>query len=157
MARHWSVFCSGVTERQGMALDRMARKHGIGDGMDLLMKLTGYSRSKVGKMDRASLRPYLDDAFEQYGGEPAPAAPKDELTAAVEAGLARVNGEAVAEPAHLPHLRVMGGIVGLLRGHADMMDAGTEATAGAPETLRRLAEKLEQCHAELWRLLVPQD
>jgi hypothetical protein len=63
MARHWSVYCGGVTERQGMALDRIARERGIGDGMDLLMDLTGYSRSKVGKMDRASLRPYLDEAF----------------------------------------------------------------------------------------------
>ncbi len=63
MARHWSAFCAGVTERQGMALDRIARERGEGDGMDLLMRLTGCSRSKVGKMDRASLRPYLDDAF----------------------------------------------------------------------------------------------
>jgi hypothetical protein len=67
MARHWSVFFSGVTALQAMTLDRMARENNIGDGMDLLMELTGYSRSKVGRMDRASLRPYLDEAFEKYG------------------------------------------------------------------------------------------
>ena len=93
MARHWSAY-TDVSTNQGIALDRMARQHGIGDGMDLLMRLTGGSRSKVGKMDYASLRPFLDDAFERYGQpprrEPAP------LTAAVEAGLARVNGEGAA-------------------------------------------------------------
>lgn len=65
MARHWSVFVA-VTEKQGMALDRMARDAGMGDGMDLLMQLTGKSRSKIGKMDRASLRPVLDEAFDKY-------------------------------------------------------------------------------------------
>lgn len=67
MARHWSAFVGGVTEKQGMALDRMARDAGIGDGMDLLIQLTGKSRSKIGKMDRASLRPVLDEAFDKYG------------------------------------------------------------------------------------------
>lgn len=99
MARHWSVFCGGVTEKQAMALDRMARNHGLGDGMGLLMELTGKSRSYIGRMDRASLRPYLDEAFERYR-EP-PAAPiADPLTEAVEAGLARINaeGSATADP-----------------------------------------------------------
>jgi hypothetical protein len=67
MARHWSVFCSGISERQAMALDKMAEAHGKGDGMSLLMELTGYSRSKVGKLDRLSLRRYIDRAFEEYG------------------------------------------------------------------------------------------
>ena len=67
MARHWSAFCSGVTSKQAVALDKMAEAHGIGDGMSLLMKLTGYSRSKVGKMDWMSLRPVIDRAFKEYG------------------------------------------------------------------------------------------
>lgn len=67
MARHWSVFVGGVSEKQARALDKMAAEHRIGDGMDLLMKLTGNSRSKVGKMDRLSLATYIDRAFKEYG------------------------------------------------------------------------------------------
>jgi hypothetical protein len=67
MARHWSVFVGGLTERQAAALDKMAEAHGIGDGMDLLMRLTGYSRSKVGRMDQLSLCRYVDQAFRQFG------------------------------------------------------------------------------------------
>ena len=67
MASHWSAYCGGVTSRQAMALDRMAEEHDIGDGMDLLMRLTGYSRSKVGRMDYLSLRKYVDQAFRRYG------------------------------------------------------------------------------------------
>lgn len=95
MGRHWSCFCSGVTPNQGMALDKMAKTHKIGDGMDLLMELTGCSRSKVGKMDRMSLRPYLDDAFEKFSGpyvppvNPAPVT----LDADVAAGFAKINSE----------------------------------------------------------------
>jgi len=71
MARHWSVFVDGISERQAMALDKMAEAHDLGDGMDLLMSLTGYSRSKVGRMDRLSLRKYIDQAFAQYGRDAA--------------------------------------------------------------------------------------
>lgn len=85
MARHWSVFTS-VTESQGVALDRIARATGDGDGMNLLMRLTGNSRSKVGKMDRASLRPYLDEAFSLRDN---PAAARDVIAAAQAVGLAR--------------------------------------------------------------------
>ncbi len=67
MARHWSVFCSGVSERQAGALDSMARDAHKGDGMDLLREVTGYSRSKVGKMDRLSLKPYITECFERWG------------------------------------------------------------------------------------------
>ena len=67
MARHWSVFCRGVSERQAMALDKMAEAHDKGDGMSLLCELTGNSRSKVGRMDRMSLRKYIDEAFALYG------------------------------------------------------------------------------------------
>jgi hypothetical protein len=66
MARHWSSFVQ-VSEKQAYALDKIAEAHEIGDGMDLLMKLTGNSRSKVGKMDRMSLRPVIDRAFKEYG------------------------------------------------------------------------------------------
>lgn len=66
MASHWSRFVS-VSEKQAYALDKMAEEHGIGDGMDLLMKLTGNSRSKVGKMDSRSLRLVVDQAFKEYG------------------------------------------------------------------------------------------
>ena len=66
MARHWSAFVA-CTERQARALDKMAEAHDIGDGMDLLMSLTGYSRSKVGKMDRLSLSSVIDRAFREYG------------------------------------------------------------------------------------------
>jgi hypothetical protein len=67
MASHWSRFVGGITEKQARALDRMARAHSMGDGMDLLMCLTGCSRSKVGKMDRLSLRRAIDRAFTEYG------------------------------------------------------------------------------------------
>ena len=66
MAQHWSRFVS-VSEKQAYALDKMAQDAGIGNGMDLLMKLTGYSRSKVGKMDSRSLRLVVDEAFKTYG------------------------------------------------------------------------------------------
>lgn len=69
MARHWSAFVPGITERQAMALDKMAEAHDVGDGMDLLMRISGYSRSKVGKCDRGRLRPYIDEAFSRYGRE----------------------------------------------------------------------------------------
>lgn len=67
MAKHWSTYVSGVTEKQAWALDRMAEAHGIGDGIDLLMKVSGHSRSKIGKLDRLTLRPILDECFETYG------------------------------------------------------------------------------------------
>ena len=63
MARHWSVFCRGLTPRQAGALDRIARDLGMVDGMDLLMDITGYNRSRVGRMDYLSLRPVIDEAF----------------------------------------------------------------------------------------------
>lgn len=67
MARHWSAFVGGISEKQAYALDKMAWANGIGDGMDLLTRLTGYSRSKVGKMDRLSMRHVIDKAFNEYG------------------------------------------------------------------------------------------
>lgn len=66
MARHWSAFV-GVSEKQAYALDKMAEAAGKGDGMDILMEATGYSRSKVGKMDRLSLRHAVDKCFKEYG------------------------------------------------------------------------------------------
>lgn len=66
MAQHWSALV-GVTEKQAYALDRMAREAGLDDGMDLLMKVSGCSRSKIGRLDRLTLRQHLDTAFEQYG------------------------------------------------------------------------------------------
>lgn len=66
MARHWSVFVSGVTEKQAYALDKMAERHNKGDGMDLLTEQARCSRSKIGKMDRLSLRKYIDQCFELY-------------------------------------------------------------------------------------------
>ncbi len=66
MAQHWNTYVD-ITLKQAMALDKMAEGHGIRDGMSLLMKLTGDSRSKIGKMSYASLRPYIDKAFEEYG------------------------------------------------------------------------------------------
>jgi hypothetical protein len=50
-----------------MALDKMAEAHDKGDGMSLLCELTGNSRSKVSRMDRMSLRKYIDEAFALYG------------------------------------------------------------------------------------------
>jgi hypothetical protein len=129
MARHWSAFCN-VSQSQGIALDRMAKNHGKGDGMSLLMELTGCSRSRVGKMDYASLRPYLDEAFELYSGDPpkapAPAAPVAAPTSLIE-------------PPYLPHLRVIGGIAGMLHSHAEGVERGDIVTA---ETLHRLADRL---------------
>jgi hypothetical protein len=52
-----------ISQKQGMALDRIARKLDVGDGMDLLMRLTGKNRSYIGKMDYPTIRPHLDDAF----------------------------------------------------------------------------------------------
>ena len=49
MARHWSGFVAGLSEKQAAALDKMAEAHGLGNGMDLLMRLTGCSSSKVGE------------------------------------------------------------------------------------------------------------
>lgn len=66
MAKHWSTFVS-CSEKQARALDKMAEAHGLGDGMDLLMKLTGNSRSKVGRMDKLSLARVIDRAFKEYG------------------------------------------------------------------------------------------
>lgn len=66
MARHWSAFVA-VSERQAYALDKMAADAGIGDGMDLLMEISGKSRSKIGKMDRLTLRHMVDEAFSKYG------------------------------------------------------------------------------------------
>lgn len=67
MAKHWSTYVPGVTSKQASALDKMAEAHGLGDGMSLLMKLTGMSRSKVGRQDALTLRPFIDRAFEEYG------------------------------------------------------------------------------------------
>jgi hypothetical protein len=67
MARHWSAFVPGVTPRQAAALDNMAEAHAKGNGMDLLTELTGYSSSKIGRMDRLSLRKYVDEAFRTWG------------------------------------------------------------------------------------------
>lgn len=45
----------------------MAEEHNLVDGMNLLMEITGNSRSKVGKMDNMSLRHAIDKAFKEYG------------------------------------------------------------------------------------------
>jgi hypothetical protein len=66
MARHWSAFVS-CSDKQAYALDKMAEEHDLGDGMSLLMKITGNSRSKVGQMDAISLRHAIDKAFKEYG------------------------------------------------------------------------------------------
>lgn len=68
MARHWSVFVPGVSEAQAYALDKMVEANELrGDGCDLLAKIAGCSRSKIGKYDRRSLRLVIDKAFAQYG------------------------------------------------------------------------------------------
>lgn len=67
MARHWSAYVPTVTERQAYALDKMAEAAEKGDGMDLLMWATGCSRSKVGKLDRITIRHALDKCFKGYG------------------------------------------------------------------------------------------
>lgn len=72
MARHWSAYTAGVTEKQAMALDRMAKPHGYSNGQALLMDLANVSASKLSRMDRASLRPYLDEAFDRFNNPPAP-------------------------------------------------------------------------------------
>ena len=51
------------------------------------------------------------------------------------------------EPTWAPHLRVATGIAGLLRGYADMGDPL------APETCRRLGERLLEACVELHRAL----
>lgn len=67
MAQHWSRFVS-VSEKQAYAIDRMVEEHKLpGDGCDLLARLGGISRSKVGKLDRLQLRPLIDEAFRSYG------------------------------------------------------------------------------------------
>jgi hypothetical protein len=66
VAQHWSKFVA-VSSKQAYALDKMAEEHGLGDGMDLLMKLSGMSRSKVGKQDALTLRQFIDQAFKEYG------------------------------------------------------------------------------------------
>lgn len=67
MARHWSAYTPTVSEKQAIALDRMAKTAGLHNGMDLLMKLSGYSSSKVQKLDRPTMRELLDRAFAEYG------------------------------------------------------------------------------------------
>jgi hypothetical protein len=66
MARHWSAFVA-VTEKQARALDKMAQDNGYGDGMDLLMEVSGDSRSKVGKRDRLTVAGYVDECFKRFG------------------------------------------------------------------------------------------
>ena len=75
MARHWSSYTRGVTERQAMALDKMARQHGLGNGLKLLAEVAGCREYRISNMDRVSLRPYIDEAFERYGRPPAPKPP----------------------------------------------------------------------------------
>jgi hypothetical protein len=68
MARHWSVFVSGgLTEKQAWAIDKMAEDAGMGEGINLLMDVSGCSRSKVQKMDRLTLRKFVDAVFKKYG------------------------------------------------------------------------------------------
>lgn len=69
MAKHWSTYVGGISQAQAGALDKMARDAGKGDGMDLLMEVSGYSRSRVGKMDRLSLRPHIDECFARFSRE----------------------------------------------------------------------------------------
>jgi hypothetical protein len=45
----------------------MADEAGFGSGIDLLMEASGCSRSKIQKMDRLTLREYIDTAFQKYG------------------------------------------------------------------------------------------
>lgn len=66
MSKHWSEFVA-VTYAQARALDKMAAAHGKGDGMDLLTVVGGCSRSKVGKLSRASVAALVDDCFKRYG------------------------------------------------------------------------------------------
>jgi hypothetical protein len=66
MARHWSVFVA-VTERQARALDKMAGAHELGDGMALLMEVSGSSRSGVGRMDRLTVARHVDECFKRWG------------------------------------------------------------------------------------------
>jgi hypothetical protein len=73
MAKHWSTYTGGVTERQARALDAMAIAHGYNDGMDLLCEVGSYSRSKVTRLDRLSLAPTIDACFKKYGAAPEPA------------------------------------------------------------------------------------
>lgn len=67
MAKHWSTYVPNLTEKQAWALDKMAEAHGLGDGMDLLMKVSRCSRSKVGSFDRLTMRKYVDECFSTYG------------------------------------------------------------------------------------------
>lgn len=66
MARHWSAYV-GVSEKQAYALDKMAEEHDFYDGRELLCSVASCSSSKLGKMDRLTLRRHLDEAFEKYG------------------------------------------------------------------------------------------
>ena len=67
MATHWSRWVRGVSERQAYALDRMARDNDLGDGMDLLMEISGRSRSSVGRLDAIDVRHLIDEAFRRWG------------------------------------------------------------------------------------------
>jgi hypothetical protein len=67
MARHWSRFVSGVTERQAYALDRMAQEADKGNGMALLMEVLGCSSSKVGRTDSIDMRKAVDECFRRWG------------------------------------------------------------------------------------------
>lgn len=129
MASHWSRFCVGVSEKQAMALDRIARDRGEGDGMDLLMRLTGCSRSKVGKMNRASLRPYLDEAFalrDEPRHEPATARGAADLAQAI--GMpAEVAADALEESGHQQDAAALRRAAALERIRALMAEHGITA------------------------------
>ena len=67
MATHCSHELFGLTERQAFALDRMARENDIWDGMDLLIKISGRSRSSIGRLDPDDVRQLIDEAFRRWG------------------------------------------------------------------------------------------
>lgn len=70
MASHWSKwFGRALSQKQASALDRMAEKHGFRDGGALLVEIAGTYQSKLARMSSLQLRPYIDEAFEKYGGE----------------------------------------------------------------------------------------
>jgi len=57
------------------------------------------------------------------------------------------------EPAFMGPLRCIGGIVGLLKAHAEMLEKDQTKIPPAA-TMRRTAERLNGYYLELWKILV---
>lgn len=63
ISNHWTRSFTMLTLKQGQALDAIAASQGGGDGLGLLIKITGLSRHELSQIDLPRLRRALDEAF----------------------------------------------------------------------------------------------